>query len=250
MNTRYGKILILAVLLSVLAWAGASVTQASPMRATQRPIQDFIEVQGTTSVFVPPVPDQLGWTTASTNPEPKFALFDYAGKANEYLISQGVDALGTTMSGKVTERPLPDGMARVKVILHTKQALAWAMPIDGSPDFANDPLAFGFRAQDIAADPTIVPALGDSHLKVVFINTSPGAPLPDLVACLAGTGPCTDGFEFISIKFHGQATGALHELAGLGPEGTPGRLIVDQIGNGKTPDGFPVERVELKRIGK
>lgn len=250
MKTKHSKILLLvAVLFAVVVLSHAHMAQAAPNAETERPIADFISAQGTTSVFVPPVPDQLGWTPASGTPKPNFALFDYAGKANDWLVSQGLPSLGTTMEGTVKERLLSDGRARVEVKLHTKKALAWAMPLDSSPDFAHDPLSFGYRAQDLQAQPKLPPALGHSRLKVIFKNTAPGAPLPDLVDCLQ-FGHCPEGFKFILIRFKGTAKGTLHAAAGLGPEGTRGRLDVHQLGDGTTPDGFPIEKVELKRIGK
>jgi hypothetical protein len=96
------------------------------------------------------------------------------------------------------------------------------------------------------------PALGDSVLEVKFKNTALGAPLPDLVN---GFGV---GRELEFLAFRGTATGPLHPLAGLGPEGTPGLCLVVQTGlvtkfpnnNGRPGvDGFPTELVELRRIG-
>ena len=96
------------------------------------------------------------------------------------------------------------------------------------------------------------PAPGPAHAP---IEPAPGADLPDLVNCFILGNPCP-GTELIGLSFHGTATGPLRESAGLGPEGTPGRVIVSQTGligrgsgQGATADGFPVERVELRAIG-
>src|SRR4051794_18405763 len=74
---------------------GAAPVQAAQDRTVQRPISDFLDAQGTTMVFNTPVPDQEGWAnnpflSKSASPPPfRFALFDYAGLANEYLIAHG-----------------------------------------------------------------------------------------------------------------------------------------------------------------
>ena len=52
------------------------------------------------------------------------------------------------------------------------------------------------------------------------------------------------------------ATGPLTALAGYGPDGTPGRLIISESGflrttfKGATADAFPAEYVEVRAIGK
>jgi hypothetical protein len=185
----------------------------------------------------------------------------------KYLFNTYGISLGTTVSGSVTERPLADGRAEVTVNLHTNNALAWATTLDLSlpldPQFNSNPLTFGSRAQDVATGAT--PALGDSHLRVVFKNTAPGAPLPDLICINAGPGcptaaPCPAGFEIDFLSVQENATGPLRAASGLGPDGTPGRLIVDQIGlikpaiangfKGALVDAFPVENIELRRIGR
>jgi hypothetical protein len=91
---------------------------------------------------------------------------------------------------------------------------------------------------------------------VTLKNTAPGAPLPDLVNWLV-LGNAAPGQELVSFYLDGNATGPLHALAGLGPDGTPGRCIVSEIGvlfrgpfKGATADGFPGERVELHAIGR
>lgn len=80
--------------------------------------------------------------------------------------------------------------------------------------------------------------------------------MPDLHDWLV-VGNAPPGLELISIYIDGNATGSLHALAGLGPEGTPGRCLVSEIGvlfrgpfKGATGDGFPVERVDLHAIGR
>lgn len=221
--------------------------------ATQRPISDFTSAQGTTMVFTPPARDVIAWSTCSVCVPGLFAWFDYAGRANA---TQSL-GLGTATEGSITERPLSDGRADVKVVLHTRKALSWAAEFNpfSPPDPNTSPLLFGWRAQDILADPNKTAALADSNLVVEFKNTAPGAPLPDLVDAFI-LGNASAGQEIISISFYATASGPLHANAGVA-EGTPGRCTVAEAGvlfkakfMGATGDGFPVELVELRAVGK
>jgi hypothetical protein len=235
------------------------VDQAHAAPVAQRPISDFLSAQGTTSLFNPPVRDYLGWTRPFTNPELNqvLASVDYAGIAAAFVGS----SLGTTISGSVHERPLADGRAEVSVILRTKNALTYVVgpPFDiRNPSLTGTgPLSFAYRPQDIVANPSLRPGLAESHLNLVFKNTAPGAPLPDAVEAFF-RGIVAPGQELVSVSFRANAAGPLRALAGLGPDGTPGRCIVTQSGvlfrggphfSGARSDGFPVERVELRRTG-
>jgi hypothetical protein len=218
--------------------------------------------------FTPPASAQLGASTALDKAPVRFALLDYTGLTAKYLLNNHGIQLGTTVAGTVHERPLADGRALVTVDLHTKNALGWAIDFDPAgpaSQFNDSPLLFGWRAQDLIADPSRTPALGDEHFRVVFTNTYPGAPLPDLVCINQGpdcpnVAPCPSGFELEFLTAQASITGPLHELAGLGPEGTTGRLTVTQTGliqpairngfKGALADAFPAERVELRRIGR
>jgi len=242
--------LLVVVLLGVIAMSSTMTVPVLASQAVQRPISDFLSMQGTTMVFNTPVPDQIGWVN---NPPTLFALFDYAGLAAKYLQDNFGILLDTTTSGSITERPLPDGRAESTVILHTKRALTWAA--GPAPDPNVTPPSFGYRPAEIAADPSKVPALGESHLHVVFKNPAPGADLPDLVDAFI-LGNAAPGQELVFLAFRGTATGPLRAPSGLGPEGTPGRCFVVQTGilfrgpfKGATADGFPAELVELRRIG-
>jgi hypothetical protein len=276
MSDMGGKKLIVISPFLALIFVASSMWQVGLLRpesatagpTVHRPIADFLDAQGTTTCFTPPAPAQLAWASDFDISPVRFALFDYTGLTAQFLLETADISLGTTVSGSVVERPLADGRAEVTVNLHTRDALAWAINFDPNGDPVaqpnSNPLLFGSRAQDLIAHPTEVPGLGDAHLRVVFKNTSPGAPLPDLV-CVSRDGcpeiaPCPEGFEIDFISFNANATGPLHALAGLGPEGTHGRLIVTQIGiikpgiandsKGALGDAFPAESVELYRIGK
>src|SRR5262249_13742843 len=90
------------------------------------------------------------------------------------------------------------------------------------------PLLFGYRAQDLVANPSLKPALASSHLHVVFDNTAPGAPLPDLVDAfiLGNAGP---GVELVSLDFRANAKGVVHDPPGQVPD-QQGTLVVSQTG--------------------
>jgi hypothetical protein len=267
--TRRSTLGLLAGGLAAVAWgdAGArkkhrSRKQASRVgaeaagRATQRPIADFLDAQGTTNQFIPPVPDFVGW--GNNNPATRFASVDYAGLANGYLVGVGYPDLGTKTSGKVTELELKDGRARVSVVLHTTNALSWALkqPIT---DIATDPLSFGYRPAELLADEALDPALGDSEFSVEFNNTAPGAPLPDLIVAFI-VGPAEEGQELLKLSFRASAAGDLREPSGF-PEGTSGHLTIVQTGlvykatspdqppHPAVADGFPAERVEWRKVG-
>jgi hypothetical protein len=250
-----------------IAVMGTLTTPVQAFQAKQRPLSDFINAQGATSCFVPPAPDQLGASSAVNKTPVRFALIDYTGLTAKFLQTFGIN-LGTTVTGTVLERPLADGRALITVNLHTKNALTWATNFDpnGSSDqFNTNPLLFGWRAQDLIADPARQPALADQHFRVVFTNTAPGAPLPDIVCINASQCPnviaaCPVGFELEFLMSQATAKGELHAIAGLGPEGTPGRLTLTQTGliqpaikngfQGALADAFPAEKVELRATGK
>jgi hypothetical protein len=260
--------MLIALLLGAIALSNISTTPVQAVRAEQRPLSDFIDAQGTTMCFTPPAPAQLGATSDFDKSPIRFALVDYTGLTGKFLLDNYGISLGTTVSGTVLERPLADGRALVTVNLHTSNALGWAINLDPSgsvSQFNSNPLLFGFRAQDLIADPTLTPALGDVHFRVVFTIPSPGAPLPDLVCINNGpdcpnVAPCPEGFEIDFLSAEASISGPLHALAGLGPEGTPGRLIVTQTGlvkpgiangfKGALSDAFPAESIELRRVGR
>jgi hypothetical protein len=235
------RVVVLVLLLAAVVLVGVIPAAAE---GQQRPIEDFVDSQGTYCIpdgmgscvlIVPPVNNFNGWTDPALGIS---ASMDYAGLADE--CAGGV--FGTEMSGSVTERPLADGRAEVHVRLHTSNALAWV----AEGDF-NGPLLFGQRLAACGEPPpgTEV-ALGSSLLHVTFINTAPGAPLPDLIQLLYFP---EEGQETIKLSFYGQAGGTL-------ADGTPGRVEVTQTGlfmtawKGATADGFPAEHVHLRAVGQ
>lgn len=245
---------------AIVALTFIALTLAMPALADgparQRPLSDFLSTQGSQSIFIPPVPDYWGWVAPPPGvktPAPSYvggnsASCDYAGLANEWLMSSGYPDLGTSFTGSVTEHSLKDGRILVHVELHTVNALTFGMRITAPDfgDFATDPLIFGARAQDVLLGAT--PGIGECHASFAW-KQSPGA-LVDLNHTEGNT-----SFEYVSLSFRANAKGPLTALAGYGPDGTPGHLIISQTGifrtsfMGATADAFPAEFVEVRATG-
>jgi hypothetical protein len=220
-----------------------------------RPIEDFLNAQGSTSVFyqgkyAPGLPDYaVGWTTGGC-PGPfcppsgsRIAAVDYAGGANKYLERHGYGSLGTKTEGSITERRLPDGRAEVTLVLHTTNALTFMSTWDASqpspPESAEtNARLFGASVQDILGPIHRRPALADSALIMVFINPRMGAPMPDLVQVFA-FGAVLD---WRLISFSANATGSL-------PNGVPATAAVRQLAFSTTPPvgdgGFVTESDDI-----
>jgi hypothetical protein len=241
-----------------------TLPSASAAGAVQtRPIADFLSTQGTFCVpdgfggcllFVPPAPNFIGWSTIfAGQTHVLFAGVDYAGLANTFL----GNPFGTTVDGTVIERPLADGRAEVRVLLFTENANTWVIDLDLAGDvlaqIAGKPTLFGRRPQDGGAH-----ALGKSTFEVRFINSAPGAALPDLVQVfnVPDAGPAV--LEFVG--FTSQANGPLTAQFGV-VEGTPGRCMIRQTGLNATYlkagpksrvalDAYPAELIELRPVGR
>jgi len=216
-----------------LALAESSAAQAGE-GWKNRSFDEFLVVQGTTSVFVPPVPDYIGWADGDLV---IFALVDYAGLANAWIENEtgGTQSVGTRVYGTVKERARPDGRAEVRVKLEARNALSWALLLadadfDDPLVFLNTPLSFGARAQDVVTGSR--PALGKASFDLTFMNAAPGAPLPDLVQLLNDPQP---GQAPLSFKFESKA-------CGLKPNGASAELRVRQSFNGQA---FTKEIVEI-----
>jgi hypothetical protein len=242
----FGIILLLSLTIAPMAFG---------QRAVQRPIEDFLSAQGTFCVddgeggcflFVPPDPNFLGWNNDLDSAVILFAGVDYAGLADAYAPGKE-----PKLSGTVTERPLKDGRAEVTVILHTKGANAWVIELDLAGDvlaqIAGGPTVFGHRPADVLDGAG--QALGDSVLHVVFINSAPGAPLPDLIEING-----TPALKYLAFSMRAQ--GPLTAEFGV-PEGTPGRCTITQTGLFMTQgggvaleDAFPAESIKLQVVGK
>lgn len=220
------------------------VAGSADAKARQRPLSDFLDAQGTTSFFIPPVPDYIGW--AAPGPDGDYiggnsGSCDYAGLANQWLVDNGGDDLGTSFQGSVSERDLDDGRVLVQVELTTSNALSFGL-LTETFDFSLDPVIFGARAPDVLEGAT--PGIGSCHLSVSW-KQEPGD-LPDLItAVFFGEPP----IELLSISMRAQASGPL-------ADGSAGRMTISQTGifhtafMGATGDGFPAEIVDVRSAGK
>lgn len=260
MGTKQRRSIVVAI--ALVGWLGSASAQT-----TQRPLSDFINAQGTTSNFWPPFPDYFGFANqvlkspSSTGPvaQCRFTGIDYAGLSARYLLSHiGLD-VGTKVSGTVSERPLADGRAEVTVILHTTNAITFGQTCDNFGP--GNPSAFGAQQTDLLANPNLAPGLSKVDMLMVFDNTAPGAPLPDLVLInVCGLGCLPPGFAFVEQDIRAVGTGPLHPSSGF-PEGTPGVQAVTQTGIFLTGpftspksrvafDAFPAERVDWHAQGR
>lgn len=105
---------------------------------------------------------------------------------------------------------------------------------------------FGYRAPQVLAGAK--PALGDSHLMVVF-KMDAGQPMPDLTYDMFAVP--RPNLELVSIYFTASATGTQ-------VDGTAARMTLVQTGimlrsknwYGATADGFPAKRLLLQPIGR
>ena len=226
---------------------------ATADKAIHRPFSDFLDTQGTFCFpdgeggcfdFEPPMDNFLGWTDPALNFN---ALFEYLGNADAWLQEQsgGAISLGTEITGTVTERPLADGRALIKVNLRATNILAWVTNIE---TFFLDPLVFGYRVGEVLEGAP--PALGDFHLKMRFISPEQNAPLPDIFQLLLIPEP---GQELLHLTVNMSATGVLHEGSGF-PEGTLGSVKVFQVYPRTFPGGYDyswtVERIDIRAIGQ
>lgn len=271
MRHQHFSVLVLALLGAALV----SAAHSTPVdQTTTRPISDFISTQGTwCNPFGPPFRDGCAYEFidytpilnnvigfSSTNAVNRLAFVDYAGLANDWIVSQGSTcpsgSMGTTMEGTITERPLKDGRAEVDVQLHTKNALTYAFSGDGNGNYTDwegqTSLLFGHAPREVCAGADA--ALGDSYLGLKFINTAPGARLPDFVQLAYSPDP---GQELREVIFQSESSGTLRANFGVA-DGTPGRCMVSETGlfmsgfHGKVGvnGGFPAEVVDLEVTGK
>src|SRR5262249_5070639 len=232
--------------------------------STTRPIADFLSAQGQTSLFpngVNPggpagLPDEIGRPQPAhfqlTDIGDHLARVDYTGQDAAFLLANYGINLGTTTSGTISERILPDGTAEDTVNLQTHNAFAWAVVTDGTD---NPPVVFGYLPSQLAANPNLRPPLGDSHSQVAVRLPHPAAPLPDLVETLI-LGTDTTGDQIVSLAFHATATGPT-------PAGQEATLVVmnnvvsGPIVLGRTPNpipnsdlGFPAVVIDVQIHGK
>jgi len=184
----------------------------------------------------------LTFPQAWTDPKTGFTAFiDAIGEFDD-------GSFGTTVDGSIAESPARGGLADVKVLIHTSDALTRAFD-------ANFDIVFGHSFGEVlgGAEPT----LGDSTLQLTLTNTAPGAPLPDFNQLLMCPLP-GQALNVFSIRAH--ASGPLREAFGV-PEGMRGQMEVTQTGLIGTSqivnphsrvavDAYPAEKIIIRATGK
>jgi hypothetical protein len=188
-----------------------------------RPLSDFLDAQGTTSFFFPPVKDMLAWTDAEFV---TFALVDYAGLADKYIQAATGKSLGTKVNGRVLECPTDDGRAAISVVINTSKALGFAQSIqdlaDSGFDFLNTPTSFGVKAQDVVSG--AAPALGPASFHMSFFIAAPNDPLPDIRIAFQGdeAGIVDPTFRPVALDFRSTTIGLL-------ADGTKARMRIQEV---------------------
>jgi len=235
---------------ALVAVPAASAQEVEAQGKVERSLDEFLANQGTFCIsdgeggcfqFIADLPNMLIWTPDVSEGEvPRCAVVDYAGLANEYLrdASGGAIDLGTTITGKITEKPpLADGRAPVTIKLNTKDALVYSVGLNC--DLLTGAAEFGYLPAEILAGADA--ALGDAQLEIEYIDLAPGRPLPDLIELVAFS---QFGQQVIDLKFSAKARGDLREPFGV-PEGTPGQATIS-FRQRVDAEGFPfVTKQEL-----
>ncbi len=263
---------------------GALAGRALAAPTSQRPIEDFVNAQGTycippqyypTCNVEPPIGNLVAWQRWIDGYR-RFARVDFVGLVDRYLEANGMPTFGTSIMGSITERPLPDGTAQVSVRLHATHAPAWVtyrkwIDLNGDGVGTGNELsgptlkAWGNGAAALAAG--AAPSLGDVEFKIVFINPSMGAPMPDLYRFYFD--PVYAAAKlYMSIAAQGIGElGGDAATIGLGDPGAPADLLIHQVGLlevfASLPEtagqpgmhegifnngGWPVELLEIKPI--
>jgi hypothetical protein len=224
------------------------------------PISAFLSQQGTSTLFTPPVPDQIAFINSAFDPgstptDPqRLVLVDYTGQEARYLLQHGIN-LHTQVTGFVTETPIgSSGLMEVSVNLEATNALTWVAHVppsdEDTPAVNTDPLELGYRVQDLVANPNLKPALSDAHFQITFTEQA-GSPLPDLVqALIVGNAP--PGFAPETIDFQSWGSGTLNVGTTVGTPGQTALVGTNQVADftqptlpGTLADGFWQEPIDV-----
>jgi hypothetical protein len=220
-----------------MAIATLCIINAGDAVAGERPITDFLKTQGT---FIPGI--YVPWIDPTSG---TILYMDYAGVDNNLWSLN----LATSYSGSVNENLLADGRAEVSVMLHTQNAITYTGPFPPPTSPCGCSL-IGNAPVDVLNGAPL--ALGDCTLQLRFINPGGlGADLPDFFQLVVAPLP---GQTQLFIGFVGQATGPLPDgTAGLVQTRQTGLVSTSQIANPNSRvalDGFPVEHVIIRPVGK
>lgn len=205
---------------------GGEHTMSKTAPTIQRPLSDFLNVQGTVDG-----PVEFAWTTPSSSLQDctgwPFGQIDYAGVKDKLIVAGGGSSLNPVFTGSVTQTPNADGTSTVSVSLTTTHAYAVGYCYDQPDNIVELPPYFGYTVTELLANHSLQSAIGNSHMSVTFImnGTTATTPLPDVVSINFGCPPtpCVK-----TLKFSGTATGPLRSSFGVA-EGTPGTMSIAQI---------------------
>ncbi len=239
--TTIGILLLLVVSMCAITLSSTVVAAPSAKGVSHRPIQDFIDTQGTYNGLF------LSW---GTNIWDRKSSVDYAGLDNQAIIAAGGEDLGTTFSGSITERDLGDGTTLVEIRLHTKNALTRVV------EWPSGDYIYGSKVVEVIAGEHA--SLGDCKLDFTYVTTAgKGAPIPDLwemaVVGMADAWPT-------KCNFVASSSGELNSEFGVS-QGTPGKVTVVMAANFNAPGLYkngrfftiwhwPVSTVNVQQVGK
>ena len=227
---------------------------------TWRPIEEWVAAQGTLCRIDVTTGKCQEWLPGIARNFPavaevdgcQCALVDYAGIVAEWLDvkSGGAIKVPTKISGTVQEKPVQFTnwlgetwtAAEVSVDLMTKDAITWVFRDCLWPGEC----VYGARYDEILAGAQ--PTLSDVFVHVDFMNTAPGAPLPDLVDLMLNPG---DARDLRSEHIVANGEGRLRALYGV-PEGTPGRIhVISNVlynASSHIAYGTPVSNIKLEVV--
>jgi len=219
------------VLAATAPWLahGTSRAQADNNNFTSRPIEDWVDAQGTLCTpdvvnggcleFLPGIKRNFpAWANMDGS---LCAIVDYYGIVADYLFinSGGMVNIPTKLTGTIKEEALGDGSAFVTVKVETKDAVTWVVRACA---FLDDPI-YGARYDEILNGAT--PTLSDAKCEFTFINVWPGAPLPDFLDIVYNS---WSKFQVDMFRCSGEGDGLLRAAFGV-PEGTPGHFSADSV---------------------
>ena len=223
----------------------SSIPASAQGEPVERDLQEWLDAQGTLNPIVwpqnPDTPFIFGWLN---NPDINgdgapdgpayFIWFDYAGVLSR-VTSTGGGALGPErITGRVTEKPIGDGLSEITVRLKIKGALCWVYDLD-----TGDVVLGNF---DPAVADGAEPAVADANFTIQYLQTT-GTPLMDLIEVFVAAGDDWPEFwpRFI---FSMDAWGPLSEVFHPDvPAGTLGHLhwakpgLQDSPAAGKNSNG-------------
>jgi hypothetical protein len=206
---------------------GPAPTPVAEGPAIQRPIEEFISMQGTFCIddgsggcaqFNSPTPNVLTWFDPATGIA---ASVDYAGLAGRWMAERGMP-IGTTVGGDLLEHPQGNGLSLYSVELRAENAASFAVR---GPDLRG-PAVFGYRPWEIKREAG-TPALGSARLRVQFYGRT-GDRLPDLIELVQAPNHPERELVHLEVEFFGN--GAMREGGMQGEmrvhySGSPGPLM-------------------------